>query len=225
MRDLPFRAVILDMDGLVLDTEAGYFSAWRRAACDMGFDLPEALCLSLSGCHGRQIRQSLLDYFGGAFDLELFLRVSGDIWRAQVAEQGIAVKPGFFSLMQCLNELALPFALATNSRRQDAEQCLAHAGLDGVFECMLTRDDVERPKPAPDLFLAAAGRLGLNSRDCLVLEDSPIGVAAAAAAECPCILVPSVLPADQGAAGMARQVYDDLQQAADFISAALRHPI
>lgn len=219
MSTLDFKAIIFDMDGLVLDSETGYFAAWQQAAAEMGYSLDEQFCTSLSGTHGPLISQRLIAHCGAAFDIQRFYALSSHYWLQQVQQQGIPVKRGFFLLLQRIRDLKLTFCLATNSRRQDAEICLNYAGLSEVFSCMITRDDVKTPKPAPDVFLKAADALGFASKDCLVLEDSPVGVAAAVAANCSCIYVPSYLPADEQAARLADRVLTDLIQVADFISA------
>ena len=220
-----FQAVIFDMDGLVLDSESGYFAAWRLAAAEMGLQLDEAFCSKLSGAHGAEISQRLLAHFGPDFQLNQFYQTSKDIWLRQVQQQGIPVKSGFYPLLQLIKNLNWPYCLATNSRRTDAEQCLRWACLDGVFEIIVCREDVPRPKPAADIFIKAAELLSMSPQDCLVLEDSPIGVTAASAAGCHCGFVPSVLPADSEASRQAIGVFADLGAVADFISAALDHPL
>jgi beta-phosphoglucomutase-like phosphatase (HAD superfamily) len=222
---LNFKAIIFDMDGLVLDSETGYFAAWQQAASEMGYGLNDQFCDSLSGAPGALIRQRLIAHFGVDFDIQRFYALSNQAWQQQVRQHGIPVKTGFFLLMQKVGDLKLPFCLATNSRRQDAEQCLNFAGLTGVFSCIISRDDVKTPKPAADVFLKAADELGFASKDCLVLEDSPVGVAAAVAANCPCIFVPSCLPADEHAACQADRVLVNLIQVADFISAEFEHSL
>lgn len=225
MSALSFKAVIFDMDGLVLDSETGYFAAWQQAAAEMGCSLDDQFCTSLSGAHGPVISQRLTAHFGDDFDIQRFYALSHQCWQHQVQQHGIPVKSGFFLLLQRICDLKLPFCLATNSRRQDAEQCLNYAGLRGVFSCIITRDDIKTPKPAPDVFLKAADELGFASKDCLVLEDSPVGVAAAIAANCGCIYVPSCLPADEHAVRQADRVLADLIQVADFISAEYQHSL
>ena len=213
------------MDGLVLDSESGYFSAWQQAANAMGYALSQDLCASLSGSHGAAIRQRLLAQFGDDFDVGLFHRLSNDCWREQVQLQGIPVKTGFHALLNLLQSLNLPYCLATNSRRKDAEQCLEWAGLAGIFSILISRDDVSNPKPAADVFLKAADALNISPTACLVLEDSPIGVAAAHSASCPCFFVPSILPADSHAVQQSERVMPDLLAVADFISAVFDHPL
>lgn len=213
------------MDGLVLDSESGYFAAWQQAAAEMGYCLDQAFCLALSGSHGPEITRRLTARFGEDFGLERFYRLSGQIWREQVRQTGIPVKNGFNEALQRAKDLGLPYCLATNSRRIDAEQCLSLAGLDGVFARVFAREDVVHPKPAADIFIKAAEVLNVPANLCLVLEDSPIGVRAAVSAGCVCVYVPSVLPADADASGLAHRVLPDLSAVADFISAGFDHPL
>lgn len=223
MTVLRVKAVIFDLDGLVLDSETTYVSAWRRAAAEMGYKLGDAFCRSLSGLHGASVERRLQDHFGGDFDVGRFHRLSGEFWTLHVQQHGIPVKKGFFTVLNVVERLKLPFCLATNSRRREAEWCLELAGLQQVFQQIITRDDVEHGKPAPDLVIAAAKMLGNETGDCLVLEDSPVGVAAAVAADAPCVYVPSVYPLDEQAAASAVAVLDDLDQAARFILACQDH--
>ncbi|MDD2758823.1 MAG: HAD family phosphatase [Methylomonas sp.] len=222
---LDLAAVIFDLDGLVLDSESTYFRAWRFAAQQMGFCLSQGFCESLSGLPGPSIAQRLTEYCGKDFDIDFFFDASTQIWREQVKCSGLPIKPGFHSLLECLREAGLRFALATNSRRIDAEHCLACSGLEAVFSIMICRDDVVHPKPAADIYIKAADVLAVQCSRCLVLEDSPVGVAAAVAAGCPCIFVPSLLPADAKAVREAGYVMQDLAQVADFISAGSPHPL
>ncbi|WP_445370856.1 HAD family hydrolase [Methylomonas sp. HW2-6] len=211
--------LIFDLDGLVLDTETTYFAAWRRAAADMGCELSEQFCTSLSGCSGDVVRQRLQDYGGSGFDIGEFQSLSSRYWVEHVERHGIAVKPGFWAVLAAANRCGLSYALATNSRRTNAERCLQAAGLQQVFTVMVTADTVMRAKPAPDLFLRAADALACPITDCLVLEDSPVGVRAAKAAGARCIMVPSTAAAAPEAVGLADRVMADLYQVADLLSA------
>ncbi len=224
-RAVPFAAVIFDLDGLVVDSEAGYFLAWQQAAALMGFELSPSFCASLSGAHGAIIRQRLLTQLGEHFDLERFNQLSGQLWCEQVAQQGIPVRPGFHTLLDYIQQRQLPYALATNSRLRDVKQCLSFAGLDDVFPLIVSRDDVDNPKPAPDVFMQAARALATGPAQCLVLEDSAIGLTAAVAASCPCILVPSCASIDAQVLRQAVAVLPDLAAVADFISGVSDHPL
>ena len=211
------KAIIFDMDGLVLDTEATYVLAWRQTAEAMGYELPNSFWRSLSGLHGDAVIQQLQNLCDEDFALEFFQRLSSENWQNHVQQHGIPVKPGLASLLQLIKRLELPFCLATNSPRPATLYCLALANLEQVFPLILTREEVTHGKPAPDIFLAAAKAMGYEPGECLVLEDSAVGIAAAKAAGCPCLYIPSVYPPDAWAAEKALAVLEDLHQAAEFI--------
>ncbi|MDD5269091.1 MAG: HAD family phosphatase [Methylococcales bacterium] len=191
-----FSAVIFDMDGLVLDTETTYFIAWRQAAKTMGFVFSEAFCSSLSGLHYQDIEPILMAYCGADFNLPAFNRLSGMFWRKHVNAYGIDIKHGFTQLLEFIVQQQLPYCLATNSRAVNAYECLELAGIKDVFSIVVTRDDVERGKPAPDVFLRSAELLQVPINQCLVLEDSHAGIEAASRAGAFSIFVPSTEPVD-----------------------------
>ncbi|WP_133716302.1 HAD family hydrolase [Methylocaldum gracile] len=177
-----FRAVILDMDGLALDTESTYCHAWRSAAADLGFDLSEEFCLGLFGRHADDVERALKTALGDAFDRRLFHESAERHWRRYLDEHGIGPMSGLKELLAILRHRAIPYALATNSDGPYAWECLRLSGMEKTFQVVVTRDQVERGKPAPDLFLEAARRLNVPPGLCLVLEDSETGLEAARAA-------------------------------------------
>ena len=186
-----FSAVIFDLDGLVLDTETTYLKAWQTAAAILGYQLSNEFCLSFSGLSGQAVRERLLQECGTDFDLMHFSELSGKAWREYVEKHGIAVKQGFFELLAHIQKHNLPYCLATNSRKLNALECLALAGLSDVFELIISRDDVAEPKPSPEVFLKAADCLNVPITDCLILEDSHTGVMAAHQAGAYVCYVPS----------------------------------
>lgn len=213
-----FAAVIFDMDGLVLDTESTYCLAWQKAAVAMGRDLSDAFCASLSGLHYRDVEQKLLTACGADFDLQMFHDTAGTLWREHVSTQGIAIQPGFTELLDAIIQRQLPYCLATNSRAANAFECLELAGLTGVFPTVITRDDVECGKPAPDIFLTAAAAMQVDIRRCFVLEDSYTGIIAAARAGAFSVYVPSITPADPEAVALCGMMMTNLRQIRDIFT-------
>ncbi len=212
-----FSAVIFDMDGLVLDTESTYSLAWQKASAEMGHEFTEDFCLSMSGLHYQAIEQKLINFCGADFDLKAFNRLSGVYWRRHVNEQGISIKKGFFNLLDKIDNAGMPFCLATNSRKVNALECLKLAGLEGVFSIVVSRDDVSKAKPSPDIFLTAANYLNTPINRCLALEDSLTGVKAAVLAGTQSIFIPSVFPADQAAVDLAACFFNNLDELAQII--------
>jgi beta-phosphoglucomutase len=205
-----FSAVIFDMDGLVLDTETTYFIAWQQAAKAMGYALSESLCLSLSGLHYKDVEKKLMALCGADFNLQAFNRLSGIFWREHVNAYGINIKPGFTQLLEFIVHQQTPFCLATNSRAVNAYECLEFAGIKDVFSTIISRDDVEHGKPAPDIFLKAAELLQVPVSQCLVLEDSYAGIEAASRAGAFSVFVPSTEPADSLALVLCDMMMIDL---------------
>ncbi|BCX88962.1 beta-phosphoglucomutase [Methylomarinovum tepidoasis] len=213
----PFRAVVLDLDGLLLDTEAGYLRAWRRTAAELGFELDDPLARRLSGQSIDRIAHILAEAFGPGFDFGRFQRLSAEHWRRQVEAEGIATRPGYGALMTALRRHEIPYLVATNSRRPYAEKCLALAGIRAEIPELVCRDEVEAGKPAPEIYLLACERLGQAPGDCLAVEDSHTGLLAAARAGAVPVLVPGEYRPPE-ALQLAAHTFESLQQLADAIA-------
>jgi HAD superfamily hydrolase (TIGR01509 family) len=183
-------AVIFDNDGLLLDTE----DAWTRAE--------EQLFARRGRVFTLEHKRSLLGSAGAdaARKLEAMLEEAGEGERLmdelqelvmEEALRGVTPRPGALELVERLRAAGVPIAVASNSRREFVERTLGSASLlDGRFEAVVSAEDVEHPKPAPDIYLEAARRLGTEPTECAALEDSPTGVAAAVAAGMKVIGVP-----------------------------------
>jgi beta-phosphoglucomutase len=191
-----FSAVILDLDGLVIDSEPTYHAAWRQAGQCLGYPLRKDLVRGFVGKSYDLIEQILKTEFGNDFPLKTFRDKSAEIWHESVERTGIPVKPGLHALLDTLEQHTIPFCLATNSEQIYAEKCLEYAGLGDAFPIRITRDQVTVPKPAPDIFLAAAAKLEAKPEYCIVLEDSETGARAALEANTLVMLVadPDSLP-------------------------------
>jgi beta-phosphoglucomutase len=212
------KALLFDLDGLVVDSESGYRAAWQAAACGLGYSLDAIPWHRLTGASSQQVRSILQTYSGDSFDFAEFQRLSSLEWQCLVQRQGIPVKPGFHALLALIRRRGLPFALVTNSPRHAALRVLDYAGLSGVFPQMVCGDEVAHAKPAPDAYRVAAQRLDTPIGDCWVLEDSLTGVLAAHAAGARCLYIPSHYPPDTDALGKAFALYADLQQVAEALS-------
>ncbi len=206
-------SVIFDMDGLVLDTEPTYVTAWLQAANAMGICFDEDFCWSLSGQSSEAVQSALSLQTGHEFDQQEFYRLSGLFWRQNVAESGLAVKKGFYAVLDKIKAMGLPYALATNSQATNAQECLSLSGLNDVFDIIVTRDDVSKGKPEPDLFFYAAERLKQPLSHCLIIEDSLVGLKAGQRANGITALIPS-RPINHQAATQADYVFADLDELA-----------
>jgi HAD superfamily hydrolase (TIGR01509 family) len=217
-----FSAIIFDLDGLVLDTEITYLTAWQQAAELMGYESSALTMPALSGLHYQAVTAFLVTQFGKNFDLTQFNQLSGECWRHHVQQHGIQKKSGFEELLSVIKQCNIPFCLATNSAELNARECLALADLGGVFSQLISRDDVQHGKPAPDIFLLAANRLQHPIQQCLVLEDSLVGIAAAQAAGAIPVLIPSTLPITASPITKNIAVFANLSQVTEIVESKFR---
>lgn len=178
----PFDAVVFDNDGLLLDTE----EAWTRAELTLFARYGHEFTME----HKRSLLGSSRDT--AAAKLEAMLDRPDDGYRLmdelhdlvmEEALQGVDPRPGALALLDALAAAGLPLAVASNSSREFVERTLGGAGLlDGRFAAVVTADEVDWPKPAPDLYLAACAALDATPERCAALEDSVPGVESARAA-------------------------------------------
>jgi HAD superfamily hydrolase (TIGR01509 family) len=215
----PVEAVIFDMDGLLLDTESVYRAAMVESAVAMGYDFPDEFCQSMVGTAEAEIHQILQQRFGADFPIAgLFKACEREMVRR--LEAGVPVKTGAAELIGELATRQLPMAVATSTVRRIAEHHLKRAGLLDHFAAVCTREDVTRGKPYPDLFLAAADRLGVPAERCIVLEDSYPGVRAAHASGAMAIMVPDMLPATDELRALCIAVVRDLHEVRAMLQAS-----
>ncbi len=205
-------AVVFDMDGLMLDTERLYRSAWRRAAGDFGLEIDDGLYHRLIGRSTRDAASLLAGVLGPDLPLPAFHARWLECWREEAARVGITPKPGLERVLATVERLGLRKAVATSTERKDALFSLRRAAIAGRFDAIVTGDDVERGKPAPEIFLAAARALGTVPPACLALEDSDAGIGAAAAAGMLAVMVPDMKPPSPAARAAAFRVLDSLEQ-------------
>lgn len=183
---------LLDMDGTLLDTETVYVQSMSAALAAQGHRETRELCHSLIGIPGPDCESSFYDHFGSSFSIDEYRRDFA-VQREILLRNGIPLKPHALEFLTALQRTCKPLALVTSSSRGTAERLLGLAGLNVYFDLVVTRDDVSKSKPAPDLYLLAAQLLALNPSECLVVEDSVPGVDAAYSAGAAVFMVPDVL--------------------------------
>ena len=190
-RRLP-AAVIFDMDGLMLDTERLAPRAWVDAAAALAVEFDLALTQPMVGRNFRDCQAIIANHYGDDYPTADLMRAWHAAYDAIVEREGIALKPGLLELLDWLDGERIPKAVATSTRRDRAQAKLASTALLSRFVALVGGDEVARGKPEPDIFLAAAQRLGEPAAHCLVLEDSEPGVRAALAAGMTPIMVPDM---------------------------------
>ena len=187
-------AVIFDMDGLMLDTEPLAARAWGEAAAGLGVGFDMALAQAMIGRNFADCSAMLRAHYAAPYPVDALLAGWHAAYDAIVEREGLAVKPGVHELLGWLEANAIKRAVATSTRRERAVSKLERTALLPRFHQIVGGDEVARGKPAPDIYVEAARRLGANAASCLVLEDSEPGVRAAFAAGMLPIMVPDLHP-------------------------------
>jgi len=215
MLGLP-AAVLFDMDGLLIDTE-GVSEATYRQTC-LAHDAAVAADAygQLIGRDQPEQRAIFKTLLPDHVDLARFDRE----WRQAFLDQlehHVPLKPGARDLCAWLSQRSVPMVVATSTLTDKAETLLQRAGLFPYLVGVVGGDQVERGKPAPDLYLAAATMAGAMPADAVAFEDTPQGVMAAHAAGVPVIQIPDMIPADAASRAATMLVADSLYAAASHL--------
>ena len=166
----PVAGVVFDMDGLLLDTERIYLDGLFKAALAVDCVMTEVFAHSMIGVPGKECNAMIEAHYGPGFSMAAF-GAAYDAMVEAALEREIPLRPGARELVAYLAEQGIPQAIATSSRRPTVDRYLGRVGLLDHFTAIVSREDVANPKPAPDPFVVAAARLGVQPADCLALED------------------------------------------------------
>ncbi|MEE0612967.1 HAD family phosphatase [Collinsella stercoris] len=183
------QTVIFDMDGTLIDTERVSQSSWCRAASDLGITLSSEILHAFVGCSIPNAKEIINAEFGDPDLTErLFEHQAGIFMEAM--ERDLELKPGAAEAIAAAKERGLGVALATSSGREYSTNNMTRFGLMDSFDVTVFKEDIENHKPAPDVYLVAAERLGVDPAQCIAVEDSFNGVRAGAAAGMHVVMVP-----------------------------------
>jgi HAD superfamily hydrolase (TIGR01509 family) len=182
------RAVILDLDGLMVDSEPLSRRAWEQVLSGLGCALDDAVYASVIGLRLEDSSRRLQEACNAPLPAPALARLKSEAMAAIVA-QGVPTMPGLEALLAEVERRGVLWGVATSSRLQYARTVLDQIGLLSRCRALATGDEVPAGKPAPDVYLLAARRLAVPPLLCLALEDSPTGAAAAVAAGMRTVLV------------------------------------
>jgi HAD superfamily hydrolase (TIGR01509 family) len=212
------KAVVFDMDGLLVDTEVVYCEALTVQAAAMGFDLPHDVLMRMIGSAWAGSATILKQHFGEAFDTDA-LRDGSIVRFYEIAEGGVALKTGVREILDVLANAGIPLAIATSSRRSEVEHHMGGHGLLTGFQAVVASGDYARAKPHPDPYLRAAEALGVDPAHCLALEDSHNGVRAASSAGMMTIMVPDMLDPTEEMHSLCVRIARDLHEVRELLEA------
>ena len=214
-------AVVVDMDGLMLDTEPLAARAWSEAAMALGVEFDAALAQAMIGRNFADCAAMVHARYGSGYPAAALLARWHATYDGIVEREGLALKPGVLELLVWLEDLGIPRAVATSTRRERARTKLVSTGLLPRFDELVGGDEVPLGKPAPDIYLEAAGRLSVAPAECVALEDSEPGMRAALAAGMTAVMVPDLAPPSPELLALAPLVLASLHEVRAHLAALL----
>ena len=191
------KAVIFDMDGVLIDTEKHYNAAWCEAAHMAGYaDFGREHALMLRSCDARLAAEMMKDIFGAGFDYYAVREVRRRLVAERLEQYGLEKKPGIDEILAFLHERGIKAAVATATPIELTLQHLDAIGVRDQFDRIVSAKQVANGKPAPDVYLYACEQIGEKPSDCIAVEDSPNGIWSAYAAGCRPVMVPDLTQPD-----------------------------
>jgi HAD superfamily hydrolase (TIGR01509 family) len=219
---VPF-VVLFDMDGLMLDTERMAINAWKLALAERGDELDEITFQSLRGLTVSDTASAIADILGPDWPFhEVFARRQ-TFYEAEIETSGIPIKPGLMELLSFLEANQVPKAIASSSPCRFASRKLGHTGLGQYFQTVVCGDMAQRGKPAPDLFLEAARQMDFPPAQCIVLEDSDVGIIAAHSAGMLPVMIPDLKQPTPEIRALAFRVLPSLHEVIPLVEDFLRN--
>ena len=199
------------MDGLLFDTEKIFQQTWNEIAEERGIHLPKDFVRAISGTNGKYMCQIIEAYYrvpdGRKIQNECMKRVKKKL------EVYVPKKVGVDEILQYFQKNEVHLAVASSSSKEQIESNLEIAGIRTYFEEIVSGNEVAHGKPAPEIFILAAEKIGCRPEECYVFEDSANGIVAGDAAGCKTILIPDLVAPTEKIEQLSYRIYDSLLEA------------
>lgn len=211
------KAVIFDMDGLMIDSERVTFEGYKKVMESMGYIITEEFYKTVLGITVREGGEKFRKKYGENFPFEKILAQVHKYMENVFDTEGVPVKKGLLHLLQFLKKNNYKTVVATSSDRKRVDKILKNAKLDDYFDASICGDEVICGKPNPEVFLRACEKIGIMPEEALVLEDSEAGIMAANAGKIKVICIPDMKYPKCNIAKLAYKIMNDLDEVKLFM--------
>ena len=206
--------VIFDMDGTLFDTESVFQEEWNRIAQERGLSLPKSFAYDICGTSGDPMNRIIERYYHVSDGTEIQYLCKERVARRLLTK--VPEKPGCREILSFFREKGYTISIGSSSPMRQIRANLTVTGLSSCFHALASGEEVEHGKPAPDIFLLAARKMGLSPSRCYVFEDSPNGIRAAFAAGMKPIMVPDLMPVTGEMREKCFAIFESLLAAKEF---------
>lgn len=213
------KGAIFDHDGLMFDTEKVWQANWKLVADEMDITLPEEFKKEICGSSGQHMLDVIQKYYHVEDGTSIRDRVRQGVFDDEAKH--LDMKEGLLDILEMFKRHGIKMAVASSSQKEMIVRNLRNANVEDYFEVVVSGQEVEHGKPAPDIFLLAAERLGLDAKDCYVFEDAYNGVQAGAASKAKTIMIPDLVQPTEEIRSMVADVCTTLKEASDKIEGNL----
>lgn len=186
------KAIIFDMDGLMIDSERVTFECYQEILKGMNLTMDEEFYKTLLGKPLKGIYQRFYDVYGDDFPIEDVIKDVHALMAKRFETEGVPIKTGLKSLLEYLKENNYKTIVATSSNRDRVDTILSQAQITDYFDDSICGDEVTKGKPNPEVFLKSCQKLGVNVDEAIVLEDSEAGIQASYDAGIKVICIPDM---------------------------------
>jgi beta-phosphoglucomutase family hydrolase len=187
------KTILWDMDGVIVDSNSFHFAAWQEMFATRGIKFTTKDLTSLFGTRNDFIVGSIMGRELPEGDVEIMVQEKEEIFRRK-ATGNIKPFPGVVRLLNAIKKGDFKLGLASSAPKENIDLVLSELNLEGIFDCVVFGREVSESKPSPQIFLLAAKKLEVTPNDCVVIEDSPLGVKAAKTAGMKCLAITNTHP-------------------------------
>lgn len=211
------KAVIFDMDGLMIDSERVTFESYQEVLKPMGLTMNEEFYVTLLGKPVKGIFERFYDVYGKDFPIEDVIRECHNVMAKRFETYGVPIKKGLKELLYYLKKNNYKTIVATSSNRDRVDIILKQAGITQYFDDSICGDEVSHGKPDPEVFLKSCQKLNVSPDQAIVLEDSESGITASYNAHIKVICIPDMKYPEKQYQQMTYKILDNLENVIPII--------
>ncbi|MDE6953531.1 MAG: HAD family phosphatase [Erysipelotrichales bacterium] len=211
------KAVIFDMDGLMIDSERVTYNGYKKVLGDMGLDITEEFYTTLLGRTIETAKQLFENVYGKDFHLDDVIPLVHKYMADLFDNEGVPVKKGLVDLLKYLKDNNYKTVVATSSQRKRVDHILNIANISQYFDDSICGDEVTHGKPNPEVFLRACEKAGVSPEEALVLEDSEAGIQAAYSGKIKVICIPDMKYPEEAYASKTTKILPSLEEVIDYL--------